>query len=368
MNKRFITLAIVVAVVALGIGTYFLGTRETNFGIATYTTSQGGTGTSTIPTADQMLIGGDNSRYDVKTLTAGSGIGIATSSSAITISSTGGHDPLTLAGTPNYLTLTDQVLTLTKLDITDDTNLTVGAIGIELATNDIALTAGYEIPLTASTTNWNAFYDTPSSVITAGTGLSWSTNTLNAEVQTSDLHAAVTVSGTPDYITLTGQDIVRGTVDIGDDTNLAGTANQITLTDDTLSLAAPLTLPTGTTTATNLYVTGDLQVDGVFFAPIALTAAGDLDMGTNTIYNFDWLSGDGGAEGLSVSAAGLVGIGTSTPATLLDVFSTATTTVTWDSNSATQGACIKVKDMDGGGYTYITTLNGTLQADTVSCE
>ena len=78
----------------------------------------------------------------------------------------------------------------------------------------LSLTTGYNIPLNASTTNWNNFFDTPSTVITGGTGLSWTGNTLNAEVQTSDLHDAVTVSGTPDYITLSGQDLVRGQIDL----------------------------------------------------------------------------------------------------------------------------------------------------------
>ncbi len=44
----------------------------------------------------------------------------------------------------------------------------------------LAITSGYGIPLTASTTNWNGFYDTPSTRITAGTGLSWAGNTLSA--------------------------------------------------------------------------------------------------------------------------------------------------------------------------------------------
>ena len=59
----------------------------------------------------------------------------------------------------------------------------------------------------------------------------------------------------------------------------------------------------------------------------------------------------GGAISGNLTVDGNVGIGTSTPNTLLDVHSTATTTVTWDSSSASQGACIKVKDMDGDGYT-----------------
>jgi len=71
---------------------------------------------------------------------------------------------------------------------------------------------------------------------------------------------------------------------------------------------------------------------------------------------------------MMVNNTGNVGIGTTAPTSLLDVFSTATTTVAWDSSSVTQGACIKIKDMDGGGYTYLTVLDGVLIADTVSCE
>ena len=63
-----------------------------------------------------------------------------------------------------------------------------------------------------------------------------------------------------------------------------------------------------------------------------------------------------------------IGIGTTSPATLLDIFSTATTTQTIDSDSITQGACIKLKDMDGVGYTYVYGNNGTLTASTISCE
>jgi len=52
--------------------------------------------------------------------------------------------------------------------------------GLTRTVNNIAPTTGYTIPLTASTTNWNTFYDTPSTRITAGTNLSWAGNTLNA--------------------------------------------------------------------------------------------------------------------------------------------------------------------------------------------
>jgi len=51
--------------------------------------------------------------------------------------------------------------------------------GIDLTGQLFSLTDGYIIPLSASTTNWNNFYDTPSTRITAGDHIDWSGNTLN---------------------------------------------------------------------------------------------------------------------------------------------------------------------------------------------
>ena len=51
----------------------------------------------------------------------------------------------------------------------------------------------------------------------------------------TELHSILTLSGTRDYITLSGQDIVRGVVDISDDTNIA-TSTGLSLTGDTLGL------------------------------------------------------------------------------------------------------------------------------------
>lgn len=48
--------------------------------------------------------------------------------------------------------------TISGLDISDDTNLSVTATGLELSGDAIALTSGYVIPLTASTTEWAAAY------------------------------------------------------------------------------------------------------------------------------------------------------------------------------------------------------------------
>lgn len=45
-----------------------------------------------------------------------------------------------------------------------------------------------------------------------------------------------------------------------------------------------------------------------------------------------------------------------------------TTTVVIDSPSPSQGACLKLKDRDGSGYTYVTVNNGTLTASATSCQ
>ncbi len=59
-------------------------------------------------------------------------------------------------------------------------NFSETATGLDYAGGVLSITSGYEIPTTSSSTAWTSFYDTPSSRITAGTGLSWSGNTLNA--------------------------------------------------------------------------------------------------------------------------------------------------------------------------------------------
>ena len=86
----------------------------------------------------------------------------------------------------------------------------------------LAITSGYGIPLTASTTEWSNFYATPSTRITAGNGLAWSGNTLSA----TNTHNPVTLSGALDYITLVGQDIVRNPIDLATDvTGVLGVSN-----------------------------------------------------------------------------------------------------------------------------------------------
>ena len=66
----------------------------------------------------------------------------------------------------------------------------------------VSLQAGYNIPLTASTTNWNNFYDTPSNRITDGTGLTWSGNTLNCDTASGSIQGCLTAA---DWTTFNGK-------------------------------------------------------------------------------------------------------------------------------------------------------------------
>ena len=160
----------------------------------------------------------------------------------------------------------------------------------------LSLTTGFNIPLTASTTNWNGFYNTPSTRITAGNHIDWTVNSLDVvttgdwtgtidgnnfaggAIGTGDLlygsgagslgeraigtggQILAVSGGLPTWVSTTSIPLagdVTGTlsatvvgndshdhtgatlsgVDISSDTNLAGDA-EVVLTGDSLSLAA----------------------------------------------------------------------------------------------------------------------------------
>lgn len=112
----------------------------------------------------------------------------------------------------------------------------------------LALTSGYEIPLSASTSQWNAFYTTPSSRITAGTGLSWSGNTLNATAGTVYLASSSpwTIGQVP-FVSGNGtlSSVATGTLSTG--SSLSVTAGRSVLGGSaTIDVASGLTIPTTT--------------------------------------------------------------------------------------------------------------------------
>ena len=73
-----------------------------------------------------------------------------------------------------------------------------------------------------------------------------------------------------------------------------------------------------------------------------------------------------GATGDDDLIAGNIGVGTSTPSSILQLYGTGTSTITIGGGGSP--ACIKARDTDDLGWSYGTLLNGAITWGTVSCE
>ena len=128
-----------------------------------------------------------------------------------------------------------------------------------------------------------------SAEIVAGTapggelGGTWGTPTVDATHSGSAHHSAVSVSGTPDYITLSGQDIVRAKLDISDDTNLVAGAG-LSLSTNTLAtdsseanflLSGALTCGAGTAGKAQVHTTPFQYCDNAATPALQYAAYGD---------------------------------------------------------------------------------------------
>lgn len=160
------------------------------------------------------------------------------------------------------------------------------ATGLSYATSTgiFSLTSGYEIPLTASTSAWNTFYATPSSRITAGTNLSWSSNTLN-------------ISSTPTFASTTLSNFTAGSIPFfgaggslnQNNGNLFWDNTNARLGIGTTTPASTLSV-VGTTTLSNLHITGSNDAPAIRLSPKTLLLTpqdGGLEYnGTNLYYTF----------------------------------------------------------------------------------
>lgn len=142
---------------------------------------------------------------------------------------------------------------------------------------NLSIGNGNSVDISAIDTNTNA------NTICAGT-----TTYLDGEGNCDDIGTNtgdVTLAGTPDYITIAGQTITRGTVDISDDTNLTAGTN-ITLTGDDLSVDDVFVLTAGDTMTGEL-IGVDIQVTETLYAD------GVVDDGnSSTADTIDWGTGN----------------------------------------------------------------------------
>lgn len=151
--------------------------------------------------------------------------------------------------------------TVTSVAMSVPTGLEVSGSPItDSGTLAVTLASGYIIPLSASTTNWNTFYDTPSNRITAGDGIDWSTNTLNVDNVTAPMLASA------DF----GDFTCNGTTCSLDATYLTASSSQLTLSGN-LWVTGKGTF--GTASATDLTVSSDLWTN-------TLTATGQTVLGS----------------------------------------------------------------------------------------
>lgn len=99
----------------------------------------------------------------------------------------------------------------------------------------------------------------------AVTGLLPDANIVSTIARDSELHAAATVSGTYDYITLSGQDIVRGQIDLS--TDVTGTLDE-TLVDSDLA----------TDSEVNTAIAAQVLMENIAIPDPATTDSGDVQL------------------------------------------------------------------------------------------
>jgi len=143
---------------------------------------------------------------------------------------------------------------------------------------------------------------------------------------------------------------------------LSGTNTNIHIKNNTIlgsSWHAIRAYVSGGGTIENNYIDDDIKIEStsenVNIINNILTSGSIIDNGANTfIQHID---------------SGNVGVGTITPSSIFHVSNdTATTTITIGNETSGKGACLKLRDSDGAGWTYCSVLDGVLTCGTTSCE
>jgi hypothetical protein len=283
--------------------------------------AQGGTGAATLTSGYALLGNGTsapqmiNSTAD-STMLVGNGStmvaetgGTLRTSIGVDVAGTDNSTNVTLAGTPNYLTLSGQEITLTKLDITDDTNL-VGGTNITLSTNTLNVDDAFLV---------NDASDTTSGTITAGgftTTGTWTMDT-SAGGTTGITNINITNAFTDDDVTIMSAGAIKEKIEGYSYSTTTGTVTSV----GTTGTVNGLTLSGTVTTSGNLTLGGTLAINNGDWSGTDLSVANG-GTGASTFTDGGILFGNGtdAIQASAVLAAGeiLIGDGTTEP-TILDV-------------------------------------------------
>jgi hypothetical protein len=175
--------------------------------------------------------------------------GTLRTSIGVDVAGTDNSTNVTLAGTPNYLTLSGQEITLTKLDITDDTNL-VGGTNITLSTNTLNVDDAFLV---------NDASDTTSGTITAGgftTTGTWTMDT-SAGGTTGITNINITNAFTDDDVTIMSAGAIKEKIEGYSYSTTTGTVTSV----GTTGTVNGLTLSGTVTTSGNLTLGGTLAIN-----------------------------------------------------------------------------------------------------------
>jgi hypothetical protein len=327
-------------------------------------------GTGAASSTDGRLVLGTLAASGTSTLATSTITSLSIGSDTGLLKSTSGLVSTAVAGT-DYLNVI-ATTTVRGMFSSSATGLTYNS-----TTGDFSLTAGSVIPLTASTTAWEAFYQTPSTRITAGTGLSWSGNTLNASGGgTGDVvgPASATDNAIARFDTTTGKLIQNSSTTISD-TGSISTGNATG--DQSISINSGSTrigsiTQVGSAANSPLRITSngalDLQVDTI--SRINIGEFGDVTIGATTTAPTTTISrlNIGSLTGLLKGTSGLVSV--ATPGTDYVANATGDWTGTFDGQEGSY--YLNAGNLTGtlasarlsGAYTGITGL-GTLTELTV---
>jgi hypothetical protein len=242
-------------------------------------------------------------------------------------------------------------------DVTDTTNVTAAGALMDSEVTDLDGIKSLTVPNNTTISAFGATLVDDANAAAART-------TLGVDEAGTDNSTDVTLAGSRDYLTISGQEITVGQIDISDDTNLAvsdtsgQTGINLTLSGDTLSGVVSGLSTSDDVQFRNITATGDLTVQG------ALTSLQTTNL--NIEDQFILLnSGSSDAAVQGIVFGGSTGTQGAGEAFFYDADTDrpawSTAAVEWDATDATVGAFIpRVFDVDGSSHTPINEV-GSIQ-------